>query len=274
MSASKIKPPSQTFQKYQTYNDTFLDQFLVKATFKLRSITQYYFQTLDTPGFQEYVTNLKAFTDSIREQLLTVAAGPTRARLMHTLINRDIEALTNTKTTCHKGCGSCCYFEVEVTTEEASRLAELILGGLEINHSHLELQAGRISRSSKWESGITDTNRCVFLGDDEACRVYEARPSACRKHMVTSPPSECKTITGKPTIVLLPFTEAIISASLNLLSEPLTSLSKGVADALIGLEEKATADRESIAATIPIDLLAFQDEAAIGLNGHPKPLKN
>ena len=33
--------------------------------------------------------------------------------------------------------------------------------------------------------------KCVFLDEEGACSVYEARPGVCRKHLVTAKPDQC-----------------------------------------------------------------------------------
>lgn len=41
---------------------------------------------------------------------------------------------------------------------------------------------------------------CVFLGEDEMCRVYELRPSACRYHYVVTPPENCSPLLPDATV--------------------------------------------------------------------------
>jgi Fe-S-cluster containining protein len=221
------------------YNDPFLDEFLKKSTPKLKGLTQHYFQTLSTKEFREYVENLKQFTDEVKRNLLNQPAGPKRARELHRLIETDIYSHQKIKPTCHKGCGSCCHVEIEVTPDEAALLAEKIFRGHSINRARLNLQSLRPPQSREWGRGAHEYNRCVFLGDDQACTAYDERPSACRKHLVTSPPLECKTRFGKPSVVLLPYSEAIISTALQLLTGPAIQFATAVRAELTRLEDKA-----------------------------------
>jgi Fe-S-cluster containining protein len=83
-----------------------------------------------------------------------------------------------------------------------------------IDWSRLELQSKLTDNSYRKES---DKNRsCVFLDDSGACKVYEHRPSACRRHFVISDPKLCDITTsenlwrwGDPEV------EAICSAAMN-----------------------------------------------------------
>jgi Fe-S-cluster containining protein len=60
---------------------------------------------------------------------------------------------------------------------------------LAIDETRLRRQASATVET--WEELAPDDRRCVFLGETGACRVYEHRPIACRKHFVMSPPITC-----------------------------------------------------------------------------------
>jgi Fe-S-cluster containining protein len=42
---------------------------------------------------------------------------------------------------------------------------------------------------------------CVFLTEEQKCSIYAVRPSACRHHVVFSPPERCSPPKGKPTLM-------------------------------------------------------------------------
>ena len=91
---------------------------------------------------------------------------------------------------CRKGCSQCCHGPVEIWPQEAALLAHAArAAGIELDTARLERQ-NRQSIDSWRGQGGGDT-ACVFLGADGACRVYESRPNACRKLLVTSDPALC-----------------------------------------------------------------------------------
>lgn len=101
------------------------------------------------------------------------------------------------KVSCKTGCTHCCYLEVGVTVGEAEvMLSYAKEQGLAIDVSRLEAQKlataeGRFIRLEK------PLRKCVFLGEDNLCKVYEFRPVACRKYFVLTPPEDCDT-EGRP----------------------------------------------------------------------------
>jgi Fe-S-cluster containining protein len=73
---------------------------------------------------------------------------------------------------CKPGCAACCKIDVSLTTAEAEYIA--------------------ISYRLHMDSGTNQTSShrtpCPFLGSDDRCRIYEARPLNCRTfHAVTNP---------------------------------------------------------------------------------------
>jgi Fe-S-cluster containining protein len=47
-----------------------------------------------------------------------------------------------------------------------------------------------------WREQPAADQACVFLGEDQACTVYESRPDACRKLLVMSDPRHCDVAQG------------------------------------------------------------------------------
>lgn len=92
---------------------------------------------------------------------------------------------------CQKGCAACCHQLVSITPDEARLLlfaAEE--AGHMVDHERLERQASAFGLQG-WRTLSHADKRCVMLGDDDACAVYEHRPSACRKYQVVSSPALC-----------------------------------------------------------------------------------
>ena len=92
---------------------------------------------------------------------------------------------------CRKGCSACCHLSIDIFPQEAVLLwkwAEYI--GLPIDQARLERQAAATGLDA-WGQLPPAGTRCVFLGDDGACQVYEHRPSSCRKYFVKTDPDLC-----------------------------------------------------------------------------------
>lgn len=95
--------------------------------------------------------------------------------------------------TCRKGCSHCCMMLAIITLADGVYIAEELL---------------RKEDWKEWLPRLVDASKefcivgieksmwfykqvpCVFLKDN-LCSVYEKRPSACRYHMVISPPENC-----------------------------------------------------------------------------------
>lgn len=79
------------------------------------------------------------------------------------------------------GCGGCCTgrgdYYVAVTAEEQRRIRNL----LEVSEAWFRRRYVTVledgTESLRWAG-----DRCVFLGPDQRCRVYAARPAQCRDY--------------------------------------------------------------------------------------------
>lgn len=127
----------------------------------------------------------------------------------------DIAARGNGRpVTCAKGCSACCRIQLvpltpaeaygllrlvqalpeprqtEVRARFADRVARLTAPGLADFFRHTDPastdQAMRENMAKYLQLGLV----CPFLEDD-ACSIYESRPSACREYLVTSPEPLC-----------------------------------------------------------------------------------
>jgi len=122
---------------------------------------------------------------------------------LYTELDKHTEtALTRFKTTCKKGCTSCCYLLATVSFTEALLIAETILAKPDWRDMLPKLR----SAAQKTDHvGITrgsyfiKANPCVFLSDDRTCSIYSIRPACCRFHYVASPPENCSYL-APPTV--------------------------------------------------------------------------
>lgn len=104
-------------------------------------------------------------------------------------------AVAGKSVSCKAGCSACCQQLVYATLAEAADISEAFPEKvLELKPRLVELSA-RLMRDAEpmrfWGT------RCVFLGDDGLCSVYERRPLVCRGTFVVSPPEHCATGTDK-----------------------------------------------------------------------------
>ena len=117
------------------------------------------------------------------------------AREVHAAIDAVVErdrqkSAASCDIQCHKGCSHCCHEPVEIWPHEAALLVEAAReAGVELDTARLERQS-RYTTDTWRQQPAADT-ACVFLGDDGACKVYESRPNACRKLLVTTAPDLC-----------------------------------------------------------------------------------
>jgi Fe-S-cluster containining protein len=120
---------------------------------------------------------------------------------------------------CRRGCASCCSLFVNITREEAELLLLVMeRDGIEVGWRRLQRQAQW--NLAQWGDQPLAERRCVFLGASDECRVYEHRPTSCRKYMVLSKPKRCDTVKhpGGQVAILAPIEgEFIASAALGVL---------------------------------------------------------
>lgn len=101
--------------------------------------------------------------------------------------NMDLINAKATGVSCRRGCSHCCYYPVEIIPIEGGIIIDRLKAtGQKINRVNLHLQ-GSLPREALDHS----EKRCVFLGSDDMCTIYDIRPMTCRRHMVTSDPIHC-----------------------------------------------------------------------------------
>ena len=106
--------------------------------------------------------------------------------------------------------------------------------GFPVDRQRLALQAARERKSAEWSKFGSPDNRCVFLGTDGACQIYEERPAICRKHLVTTPAFACTTVGATVLPVQALLAEILLSAAISIPVEgaSFASLSKMLSAAL------------------------------------------
>lgn len=220
-------------------------EFIAVPTPQLKAMMERHQATLPAEQYDRLLADLRGIYQKYCTVLAGYPAGPARARAVYRLITPPIQQ-SAIEPTCAKGCGACCHLEVEVTQDEGELLARLVLDGLSIDPARLAVQAARPRRSADWGFPIREDNRCVFLGDDDACRIYEARPSICRKHAVASQPSACMEPGGQPLPILIPLAELVLSAALSQPGNTSGALSKKLSEALAEAESSLSAQKNSV----------------------------
>lgn len=89
---------------------------------------------------------------------------------------------------CKKGCAYCCHIRIEATPIEAKLAASYAKeNNIPIDKNRLEHQQDLDVQ----EYMFSPHKRCVFLGDDNTCQIYEVRPFSCRNYYVITEPELC-----------------------------------------------------------------------------------
>lgn len=109
---------------------------------------------------------------------------------MEALLEQDRRQPGADAVRCTRGCSHCCHGPVEIRAHEAVLLVE------QLQAAGRELDVEKLARQSRysvdtWREQPAADQACVFLGEDGACTVYDMRPNACRKLLVTSDPQHC-----------------------------------------------------------------------------------
>lgn len=124
--------------------------------------------------------------------LHTIAMGVSVVVSIDALI-RNAKAMEGARDviTCREGCAHCCKQGVMIGPHEAALLvAAAQKNSIPIDRKRLAWQS-HYETDEQWAARSEYNRRCVFLGDDNRCRVYLARPLACRKYFSLSEPSRC-----------------------------------------------------------------------------------
>lgn len=185
-----------------------------RVTRSLKNFIVGYEEKLEPDVYESFLASVDEELVSIFAQLMAVPEGVERAQALHRMVEEEMAQEDKIKVSCTKGCSACCHFEVEVTNYEAEILAGLAQTTRPIDRASMKNQSLRKIQDKLWLKGIHDvSNRCVFLGDDRACSIYESRPVMCRRHSVTSPPVNCETQNAQIGLRFFPRVDLLISAA-------------------------------------------------------------
>lgn len=191
---------------------------------QLRSVVDAQQQALSPDDFGEMMAAIRGLYEKYADGLEGVTAGEERARVLHRMMDQAVATAANVAVSCRRGCAGCCHYEVEITGDEAVVLAERVRDGIGIDRARLADQAARPRLSPAWARFFAAENRCVFLGDEGACRIYEDRPAACRRLLVTSPAEACTTAGAAVAPVRILLAEILLSAAVDLAEGEFASL--------------------------------------------------
>lgn len=206
--------------------------FIARPTPQLRAAIEQQRAILGPAELSSLVGAIRSAFEKYTTKLSSCEPGPERSIVFHQLVDRELAPAAQFPVTCRKGCSGCCHYEVEITNEEAELLVTVVRDGCAVDEAQLRQQAARERKDSAWLKLRVPENRCVFLGDDGACRVYAHRPAICRKHLVTSLPEACTTPGAQVVPIQLLLAEIIVSAALSLPGTTSASLPKMLLQAL------------------------------------------
>lgn len=185
-----------------------------RCTKSFKDFIQYYEKTLEPEVFEKFLSSVDHEINLARAEIMSAPEGIERAKKLQDLVETEIEKEKNIKISCFKGCSACCHMEVEITNYESEILAKLVENGHVVNRDVLKEQSLRELQDKKWTKRLTlPENRCIFLGSDGACSIYENRPVMCRRHSVTTPPINCETMDSELGVRFFPRVDLLITAA-------------------------------------------------------------
>jgi Fe-S-cluster containining protein len=152
-------------------------------------------QTYDLLKGQPAFANI---TEFISRHLKKISSAHERARFVHNVVdeyNREVfsHPLVKQFSPCRAGCSACCHTQVSVTEDEANLLASKVNEGLKIDYDRLQKQMQTGNNADEFFKLSFQERKCVFLGENNLCQVYNDRPSVCRTNAVIGEASQCST---------------------------------------------------------------------------------
>ena len=213
-------------------------------TRNLKALLSTYKSTLPAHEFESFQKHVDRMITEIMQDLSGFSPGIRRGRRTHELLEAEIQKASHIPTSCKMGCGFCCHYEVEVTADDAEILASVVLEGrIAIDRKRLAQLALREKQDQAWKKGVAPENRCVFLSEQNNCRIYADRPSSCRKLSVTTPASHCADLSEKSEPLLMPVAEIILSAALSLRGNSFAAMATMLNRRLTNSEASLDADK-------------------------------
>lgn len=126
---------------------------------------------------------------------------------------KDVVRTSSEPISCRAGCAFCCHQPVFASFNEFETLKNHLLDtGRKIERDRVQAQYDDINDGAYQKLEVAK-RKCVFLGEDNCCTIYEVRPLNCRRLNVYSDPKSC--YPGAPGPILYdvnPRTEAHLSA--------------------------------------------------------------
>lgn len=155
-------------------------------------------QTYEKLRSQPAFSNITQF---VIDHLKRISSPLERARFVHHVVddyNREVFAhpLVQEFLPCKVGCSACCHTQVGITEDEAQLLVGRINDGLKIDYNLLQNQIKAGNNSEGFYQLSYKERKCIFLGEDNSCQVYNDRPSVCRTNAVLGEASQCSTQDG------------------------------------------------------------------------------
>jgi len=150
-------------------------------------------------AFFEVITKIQAYKDyfeKLNKEQGEHAGTIYLLRLIDELLKQNLEEPSpwaedekiKDSISCRKGCAHCCRQKVSASEPEVKLILEYCKEeGVSIDAAYLEKQQDLTQET--W--GLSEHADCVFLDKDQACKIYPARPAACRKYVVTNKPELC-----------------------------------------------------------------------------------
>jgi Fe-S-cluster containining protein len=156
--------------------------------------------------------NFLAITDFVLRTIRNEKNPIDRAQFVHQIVDDCNELVLKhpliiEHSGCQKGCANCCHTEVSVTPDEAKLLAQRVKEGIDIDWEKLRTQKNTVEENKSFYSIPFQARACVFLDEENQCRVYEDRPSVCRTNVVIGTSEQCSTEDGTVKAMRLVNTE-------------------------------------------------------------------
>ena len=94
----------------------------------LKKIIEDYKLILNQDEHDSFVKEVMSRLEFYLEHFFSFEPGSQRGREIQRLIDNEVTQVNHIKASCHKGCGSCCHLEVQITADDAAVLIESLMG--------------------------------------------------------------------------------------------------------------------------------------------------
>lgn len=172
------------------------------------------------PRLEKVLTHYEKGIEFYKNQFKKIPKPIDRAHAVHMHLERSFKEMraknpgVENEISCKAGCTYCCHNPVVMNEEEAHLLLAWV------DHIKFEIDWDRVAKQAAFEGDDhayflqpKSESRCVFLGEDNLCKVYEHRPASCRKYFVRSKPEDCDDRVGLQKVEVLADTQAELATS-------------------------------------------------------------